>query len=361
MRFLEAPVDFQNLHHLPHRGTHTVDGAGRLIQVVDAATNTTETYVWNADGTLASFPGPGYTRLLEYDEEGRLVRIRRDYGGGNVQLAYEYGYGFDGGRRWRKDYLNGVWTRYPCGVACGAGDLVEQQKPLDGGRWTVSALYLQGISLVRRNNEWHHFDPSGTAQVITNSSAQVVSNNLYDVFGVLRHPQGSAQTPWRWRTTRLSAEGFVISGGLAALPRTAVFSSGFAFPQVVKPGIGIGISIGPVLCIHRAYRDAMRDNCLGNTIVTDVGAVRHCYICCRIVRCTLGLGPNLAYWLQVLWELSQGEGWGSFVNWDTQTCVLGIGIGYLFWQSCYTGCIEPFRYRRSSVRPFVTPAVGPGF
>jgi hypothetical protein len=93
--------------------------------------------------------------------------------------------------------LNGVWTRYPCGAACGAGELVEQQKPLEGGSWTTSALYLQGISLVRRNNEWHHFDPLGTAQVITNSSAQVVSNNVYDVFGVLRHQQGNAQTPWR--------------------------------------------------------------------------------------------------------------------------------------------------------------------
>ena len=75
---------------------------------------------------------------------------------------------------------------------------MEQQKPLEGGSWTVSALYLQGISLARRNNEWHHFDPLGTAQVITNGSAQVVSNNLYDVFGVLRYEQGSAQTPWRW-------------------------------------------------------------------------------------------------------------------------------------------------------------------
>ena len=95
-----------------------------------------------------------------------------------MQLAYEYGYGFDGGRRWRKDYLNGVWTRYPCGVACGAGDLVEQTSDLSGSQWTTSALYLQGISLVRRNNEWHHFDPLGTAQVITNNSAGVVSNNL---------------------------------------------------------------------------------------------------------------------------------------------------------------------------------------
>ena len=48
--------------------------------------------------------------------------------------------------------------------------------------------------LARRNNEWHHFDPLGTAQVITNNTAQVVSNNLHDVFGVLRHPQGSVHS-----------------------------------------------------------------------------------------------------------------------------------------------------------------------
>jgi hypothetical protein len=52
-------------------------------------------------------------------------------------------------------------------------------------------LGVQGISLVRRNNEWHHFDPLGTAPVITNNSASVISNNLYDVFGVLRYEQGT--------------------------------------------------------------------------------------------------------------------------------------------------------------------------
>ena len=59
---------------------------------------------------------------------------------------------------------------------------------------------LQGISLVRRNNEWHHFDPLGTAQVITNNSAGVVSNNLYNLFGVLRYPQGSLPG-WRKHDT----------------------------------------------------------------------------------------------------------------------------------------------------------------
>ena len=59
---------------------------------------------WNADGTLASYPGPGYTRLLEYDEEGRFVKIKRNTGG-TITTVYEYGYGCDGGRSWKKDYL----------------------------------------------------------------------------------------------------------------------------------------------------------------------------------------------------------------------------------------------------------------
>ncbi len=105
-------------------------------------------------------------------------------------------------------------TRYPCGVACGAGDLVEQQKPLEGGDWVTSALYLQGISLVRRNNEWHHFDPFGTAGVITNGSAQVVSNDLVDLFGVVRYQQGSAETPWRWGEEQSGEAFYFLRGGI---------------------------------------------------------------------------------------------------------------------------------------------------
>jgi hypothetical protein len=40
------------------------------------------------------------------------------------------------------------------------------------------------------------------------ASASVISNNLYDVFGVLRHQQGSAQTPWRWKSRNQAEEGF---------------------------------------------------------------------------------------------------------------------------------------------------------
>jgi hypothetical protein len=44
-------------------------------------------------------------------------------------------------------------------------------------------------------------------------SASVVSNNLYDLFGVLRYQQGSAETPWRWKTDRISDEGLLVSVG----------------------------------------------------------------------------------------------------------------------------------------------------
>jgi hypothetical protein len=81
----------------------------------------------------------------------------------------------------------------------------------ESGSWTTSALYLQGISLVRRNSEWHHFDPLGTAGVITNGSAQEVSNNLYDLFGVLRYQQGSAEAPWRWKYKKVGEGGFQIA------------------------------------------------------------------------------------------------------------------------------------------------------
>jgi YD repeat-containing protein len=198
---------------LSHEGTYTYDDAGRLTQVVDAATQQTELYSWYADGTLAAYPGPGYTRLLDYDEEGRLLRIRRDHGGGNVQTAYEYAYGHDGKRRWRKDYLTNTWTRYPCGVACGAGDLVEQQSTLAGGTWQTSALCLQGLSLVRRNGEYHHFDVLGTVGVVTDAGGTVLSSDLFDAFGVLRHSQGQAATPWRFH---LECEEALIQTGVSA-------------------------------------------------------------------------------------------------------------------------------------------------
>ena len=139
--------------------------------------------------------------------------------------AYEYGYAFDGGRRWKKacpersrgNLAGGVWTWFPCGVACSAGDLVEQTSDLTGQSWSTSALYLRGMgcgsSIYRRNSEWHLFDDSGTAGVITDGSANVLSNNLYDAFGVLMYASGSAVTQWRFEGRFVEEEGLVAAAG----------------------------------------------------------------------------------------------------------------------------------------------------
>ena len=84
--------------------------SGRLASVQDALTGEVYNFVWNPEGTLARWennPPNGYARVFGYDEEGRLVKIERDYGAGGVQVAYEYGYNSDGARVWKRDVRNG--------------------------------------------------------------------------------------------------------------------------------------------------------------------------------------------------------------------------------------------------------------
>ena len=201
-----------------HNGSYSYDGGGRLAQVVDSATNQTEVYGWNGDGTLASAPGPGYTRGFIWNEEGQLTGIEH-----NGVLVYQYGYGADGNRRWRKDLVNNVWVWYPCGVACSAGELVEEVSDLSGGVWNVQALYLRaggGCSslLVRRNGEYHHGDVLDNKGVITDGSGNVLSSNVYDAFGVSMYTSGSAQTPYRPAGLVLDEEGLDFSGPPVACP-----------------------------------------------------------------------------------------------------------------------------------------------
>ena len=85
--------------------------SGRLASVTDtvpkSVTDTVpepdvvHSFVWNPEGTLARWSSNepnSYARVFGYDEEGRLVKIERDYGAGGVQVAYEYGYNSDGAR-----------------------------------------------------------------------------------------------------------------------------------------------------------------------------------------------------------------------------------------------------------------------
>ncbi len=141
-----------------------------------------------------------------------------------MQTAYEYGYGFDGKRRWRKDYTQSptLWTWYPCGVGCEAGDLVEQTSINGGTTWTTSALYLRGLGLIRRRNvatsadEYHHFDLRDTVQLITDSNGTVKLSELYDRFNVRRYAvSGGAFSQWRWQNRYLGEEGMVANCWIA--------------------------------------------------------------------------------------------------------------------------------------------------
>ena len=47
-----------------------------------------------------------------------MTKIARDYGNGNLQTAYEYGYNSDGVRVWKRDLLNQQEYRYVCSTSC---------------------------------------------------------------------------------------------------------------------------------------------------------------------------------------------------------------------------------------------------
>jgi hypothetical protein len=61
---------------------------------------------------------------------------------------FEYGYGYDGARRWRKDLASNVWDWYPCGVACCAGDLATLRSTDGGATWAVLERRLDQAPVV---------------------------------------------------------------------------------------------------------------------------------------------------------------------------------------------------------------------
>ncbi len=172
-------------------------------------------------------------------------------------------------------------------MACGAGELVEEQSDLTGLVWTVSALYLSGQAIVRRGSEYHHFDPLGTAGVITDGSGNVLSNNLYDFFGVQRYSTGSAVTQWRWEDQYTGEDGllavaggsgFVIPGRATPLwvppPPAAPPGSG---PTPTPPGLGPTPPPRP------------RENCSAERAVCMVIAAVTAAACITAVTAALGV------------------------------------------------------------------------
>ncbi len=166
-----------------HNGTYTYDDAGRLTNVADsvATSGLGGAYAWNADGTLASMPANGYRRVLSYDEEGRLTGIAKLQGTTTTSF-YQYGYGFDGNRRWRKDLAANLWDWYPCGVACCAGELVSLRSTDGGATWgTLERKLSKSSAQLVDGSEMIAPVASGTRLVQSTAEAATT-----DAFGMVR-------------------------------------------------------------------------------------------------------------------------------------------------------------------------------
>jgi YD repeat-containing protein len=127
--------------------------SGRLSSVTDTVPepDVVHQFAWNPEGTLARWSSDepnSYARVFGYDEEGRLVRIERDYGNGDVRLAYEYGYNSDGVRVWKRDVLNGQEYRYVCRIGCGGVPMRVYNRPMNGGSWNTLEEYLDAPTQV---------------------------------------------------------------------------------------------------------------------------------------------------------------------------------------------------------------------
>lgn len=175
-----------------HNGTYTYSSAGLLTQVVDSATGITEPYTWYPDTTLATFPGPGYTRDLDYYEDGSLLSISRNYGSGGV-LAYQFYYDPQGSLVRYDDHVLGLTTEFVVGIGQFGGDLLAvYQRPLAGGSWTEIASYIQGANaVVAASGVYYCGGLVGAPFVATNASAAISGTCLFDSLGVYRTPFGS--------------------------------------------------------------------------------------------------------------------------------------------------------------------------
>ena len=146
--------------------------SGRLASVQDVWTGEVYNFVWNPEGTLARWENNapnGYARVFGYDEEGRLVKIERDYGSGGVQVAYEYGYNSDGARVWKRDVLNEQEYRYVCRIGCGGVPMRVYNRPTSGGSWASVEDYLPAGNALGYNQNWRYRHTGGELLMMTAS------------------------------------------------------------------------------------------------------------------------------------------------------------------------------------------------
>jgi len=146
--------------------------SGRLASVQDVWTGEVHRFAWNPEGTLARWSSNepnSYARVFGYDEEGRLVKIERDYGAGGMQVAYEYGYNSDGARVWKRDVLNWQEYRYVCRIGCGGVPMRVYNRAMGGSSWVSVEDYLPAGNALGYNENWQYRHSGGELLMMTAS------------------------------------------------------------------------------------------------------------------------------------------------------------------------------------------------
>lgn len=119
--------------------------------------------------------------------------------------------------------------------------------------------------------------------MMTNSSASVISDNLYDVFGVSRYEQGSAETPWRWKVRKQGEDSLVVVQQVCVI----LPGSNLTTQQVCSPG-------AVAKCIKKCRGKHGEDFlkcvalCLGKRAGHDWCVDNFCRILLWMAECTRG-------------------------------------------------------------------------
>ncbi len=155
-------VEREDVVNGTHWDVYSYDAvSGRLASVLDVWSGEENNFVWNPEGTLARWSTNqpnSYARVFGYDEEGRLTRIERDYGNGNLQVAYEYGYNSDGVRVWKRDGLARQEYRYVCRIGCGGVPMRVYSRAMEStATWQSREDYLETPTVIGYQNSMGSF------------------------------------------------------------------------------------------------------------------------------------------------------------------------------------------------------------
>ncbi|OYT74480.1 MAG: hypothetical protein CFK49_08220 [Armatimonadetes bacterium JP3_11] len=101
-----------------------------------------------------------------YDEEGRLVRIERDYGTGDLHLAYAYGYNSDGVRVWKQDVVSQQEYRSVCRIGCGGIPMRVYNRAIGSNSWASVEDYLPAGNALGYSMNWHYRHTGGELLMI---------------------------------------------------------------------------------------------------------------------------------------------------------------------------------------------------